>query len=243
MMRPKIGVSVSKKSGWRVFPFFRLALWRAGGKAIRLQTNRERRTLKGLDGVIIGGGDDINVNLYGGRLLPDVVFDDARDDMEKALIAEAERRRLPIMGVCRGSQLLNVVRGGNLHEDIYEAYPGIHRYNTPLPRKLVRVDPDSHFAIYYGTEPSRVNSLHTQSVKRLGEKMRAVAWDEGGVVQAVESVAERLAFGVQWHPEYLVFSKRDNALFRALVEDARKTYEPGAGTTALTRETLEDAGT
>lgn len=231
--RPRIGVSVSVKSGWRVFPFFRFALWRAGGRAVKLQTNRERRTLDGLDGVIIAGGDDINIELYDGLPMPYAVFDDARDELEEALIEEAERRRLPIMGVCRGSQLLNVVRGGDLHQDIYKSYPGIRRIHTPLPRKRVRIDPNSHFARYYGTEPSMVNSLHTQSVDRLGEKLRAVAWDEGGVVQAIESSAERLVFGVQWHPEFLVFSKRDHALFIALVDDARKNYQPGAGSTRL----------
>ena len=229
MSRPKIGVSVSAKSGWRVFPFFKLAMWRAGGRAVRLQTGRERRTLEGLDGVIIGGGDDINFELYGGMPVPHAVFDHDRDVLEKALIEEAEERRLPILGVCRGSQLLNVVRGGNLHQDIYQSYPTAREYHTPLPRKTVRIDPDSRMATFYGTEPSLVNSLHTQSVDRLGERLSAVAWDEAGVVQAIESIGERLVMGVQWHPEYLAFSKRDHALFIELVKDARNTYEPKAG--------------
>lgn len=226
--RPRIGVSVSSRTGWRVFPFFRFGLWRAGGQAVRIQTGRERRDLDGLDAVIIGGGDDINYELYGGRLIPHAVFDDERDMLERTLIEEAEERVLPILGVCRGSQLLNVVRGGNLHQDIYEAYPGAREIHTPLPRKKVRIDPKSRFADFYGTKPSMVNSLHKQSVDRLGRDMRAVAWDEAGIVQAIESTRPRLVFGVQWHPEYLLFSKRDHALFIALVEAARKSYQPGA---------------
>ena len=224
--RPRIGVSVSAKSGWRVFPFFRLALWRAGGRAVRIQTGRERRSLAGLDGVVIGGGDDINVELYGGRLIPHAVFDDARDMLEKTLIEEAEQRCLPILGVCRGAQLVNVVRGGNLHQDIFEAYPGAREIHTPLPRKRVTIAPESRLATFYGGEPSMVNSLHKQSVDRLGHMLRAVAWDEAGVVQAIESTTKRLVIGVQWHPEYLVLSRRDHGLFVALVEAARRAYEP-----------------
>ena len=226
--RPKIGVSVSAKSGWRVYPFFKLALWRAGGRAVRIQTGRERRSLAGLDGVIIGGGDDINVELYGGRLVPHAVFDDARDMLEKALIEEAEQRCLPMLGVCRGSQLINVVRGGNLHQDIFEAYPGAAEIHTPLPRKRITIEPESRLASFYGAEPSMVNSLHKQSVDRLGRHIRAVAWDEAGVVQSIESTETRLVIGVQWHPEYRVFSKRDHGLFIALVEAARRSYEPEA---------------
>ncbi|HUF55568.1 MAG TPA: gamma-glutamyl-gamma-aminobutyrate hydrolase family protein [Thermohalobaculum sp.] len=224
--RPRIGVSVSARSGWRVYPFFKLALWRAGGRAVRIQTGRERRSLEGLDAVIIGGGDDINVELYGGWLVPHAVFDDARDMLEKALIEEAEQRCLPILGVCRGSQLVNVVRGGNLHQDIYEAYPGAAEIHTPLPRKRISIKPGSRLASFYGAEPSMVNSLHKQSVDRLGRNLQSVAWDEAGVVQAIESTSERLVIGVQWHPEYLAFSKRDHGLFIALVEAARRSYAP-----------------
>ena len=223
--RPAIGVTVSARTGWRVFPFFQLALWRAGGRAVRFQTGRDRMTLDGLDGLIIGGGDDLSVELYGGRLVPEAVFDKARDALEIALLREAEARRLPILGVCRGAQLINVVRGGNLHQDIFEIYPRARRIHTPLPRKTIRIKPGSRLAWIKGTEPSVVNSLHTQSVDRLGRDLCAVAWDEADVVQAIESERPRFVLGVQWHPEYLVFSRRDQRLFRALVKAAREGRE------------------
>src|SRR5690606_303881 len=90
--RPKIGVTVSARSGWRVFPFFRRALWRSGGRAVRIQTGRDRLALDGLEGLIIGGGDDLSVELYGGRLVPESTFDRARDELEMTLVAEAEHR-------------------------------------------------------------------------------------------------------------------------------------------------------
>ncbi len=218
--RPKIAVTVSASTGWRVFPFFQLALWRAGGRAVRFQTGRDRLTLDGLDGLIIGGGDDLSVELYGGRIVPESVFDRERDALEMSLLAQAEERRLPILGVCRGSQLINVVRGGNLHQDIFAIYPDAKRLHTPLPRKTIRIKPGSRLAAVQGTEPSKVNALHTQSVDRLGTDLCAVAWDEANVIQAIESERARFVLGVQWHPEYLVFSRRDQRLFRALVKAA-----------------------
>ena len=120
---PRIGVSVSARTGWRVFPFFRWALWRAGAVAVRIQTGRARNNLKGLDAVIIGGGDDIHFTLYDGQVITEATYDRDRDALELALIEEADSRRLPILGVCRGAQLINVERGGTLHQDIYVAYP------------------------------------------------------------------------------------------------------------------------
>lgn len=218
--RPRIGVTVSARTGWRVFPFFQLALWRAGGRAVRFATSRDRLTVDGLEGLIIGGGDDLSVELYGGRLVPESTFDRDRDALEMSLLAQAEERRIPILGVCRGAQLINVVRGGNLHQDIFATYPNARRLNTPLPRKRIRIKPGSRLAAIKGTEPSVVNSLHSQSVDRLGKDLCAVAWDEADVVQAIESERARFVLGVQWHPEYLIFSRRDQRLFRALVKAA-----------------------
>ena len=221
MSRASVGVSVSTRTGWRVFPFFRWALWRAGGEAIRIQRGRSQKKLRALDAIVIGGGDDISVDLYGGQLLPHSNQDPDRDALELRLIDEAESRRLPILGVCRGAQLINVARGGTLHEDIYETYPAARRMHTPLPRKLVHIEPDSLLAQVVGPEPTRVNALHRQSVDRLGDGIRAVAWDDTGIVQAVElAQIARLVIGVQWHPEYLVFSRRDWQLFKALVAAA-----------------------
>lgn len=219
--RPLVGVSVSARTAWRTFPFFRWALWRAGARAHKMRTGRAIARVRELDALIIGGGDDIGVELYGGKLLPHSTQDPERDKLELALIEEAERRRLPILGVCRGAQLINVARGGTLHQDIYAKYPTARPIHTPLPRKDVRLDPASRLAAICGPEPTRVNALHRQSVDRLGDGLRAVAWDEHEIVQAVELAdAQRLVIGVQWHPEYLPFSSRDWRLFKALAEAA-----------------------
>jgi len=219
--RPRIGVTTSTRTGWRVFPFFKLALWRAGGRAARIHVRGGRRSLDGLDGLVIGGGDDIGVELYGGEIVPDIRIDPARDELEINLIREAEARRLPILGVCRGAQLLNVERGGTLHQDIFVSYPDAKKVRTPLPRKTIHILRGSRLASIKGIEVSRVNALHHQSIDKLGEDFQVAAWDEAGIVQAIESTRPRLVMGVQWHPEYLIFSKADQALFRALVQAAK----------------------
>ncbi|MEM1343517.1 MAG: gamma-glutamyl-gamma-aminobutyrate hydrolase family protein [Pseudomonadota bacterium] len=231
MSRPLIGVTVSLKSGWRVFPFFAWALWRAGGRGVKIQPGSSRRTLDGLDALIVGGGDDIHFALYGGKVVSGAVFDQARDELELRLIEEADRQSMPVLGVCRGAQMINIARGGSLHQDIYAVYPDAQRISTPLPRKEVHFDPGSRLAAICGAEPSRVNALHTQSVDRLGEDIRAVAWDGAGVVQAIEATSPRLVIGVQWHPEFLVFSRRDRRLFEALVGAVKSRQ---AGTAAPT---------
>lgn len=231
--RPRIGVTTSSRTGWRVFPFFQLALRRAGARAVRIHTRGKRDTLDSLDGLIIGGGDDIGVDLYGGEIVPDVRIDPNRDALEIALIREADERGLPVLGVCRGAQLINVERGGSLHQDIYQTYPHARRIRTPLPRKTIHILKGSRLAEIKGTEVSRVNALHHQSVDRLGQSLRVCAWDEAGIVQAVEDQGLRLVLGVQWHPEYLIFSRPDQALFRALASaaaQARAGLPAGAGT-------------
>jgi len=220
--RPVIGVTLSRRSAWRVHPFFAWAVRRADGRTARIDGSERRRgTCEGLDALIVGGGDDIGVDLYGGQPMPQAVFDQERDELEATLLRDARARALPVLGVCRGAQLLNVIRGGTLHQNIWETYPEARRIKTPLPRKRVEVLPGTLLASFYGTEPSRVNALHTQSVDALGYEMQVAARDEVGMVQAVEATSGPFAIGVQWHPEFLVFSRRDFLLFRELVAAAR----------------------
>lgn len=183
-----------------------------------------------LDGLVVGGGDDIGIELYGGGEQPQQArVDPVRDVLEIELLRAAHNARKPVLGVCRGAQMLNIARGGTLHGDIYAAYPGAPRLKTPLPRKTVRIEPGSRLATHYGTDPSRVNALHTQSVDRLGAGLAAVAWDEAGIVQAIEQPTGPFQLGVQWHPELLVLSRRDHALFRALVHAAKARLSETGG--------------
>jgi putative glutamine amidotransferase len=213
-MRPLIGVTTSRRGGWRSFLMHRMALARAGARAVRLVPGGSQPAR--LDGLVIGGGDDIGAEIYGGQVLPDVRIDPERDKLELKLLEDALPAGLPILGICRGSQMINVSLGGTLHTDIYEVYVQAPRMRTVLPRKTVHIAPDSRLYRITGCNPCRVNALHHQSVDRLGRDLRVVARDEAGIVQGIESIGANFLVGVQWHPELLVFSRPQQRLFAAL---------------------------
>ncbi|HEX2727733.1 MAG TPA: gamma-glutamyl-gamma-aminobutyrate hydrolase family protein [Beijerinckiaceae bacterium] len=226
MTRPIIGVTTSRLGGWRSFLMHRLALARAGARALRLVPGDQLPPK--LDGLVIGGGDDIGAEIYGGEVMPDIRIDPERDKLELKLLDTALPAGLPILGICRGSQMINVALGGTLHTDIYEVYVNAPRMRTVLPRKTVHIENDSRLYRITGCDPCRVNALHHQSVDRLGRDLRVVARDEAGVVQATEGTGPGFLIGVQWHPELLVLSASQQRLFAALTAATRPVPEPVA---------------
>ena len=219
MARPVIGITTSRRSGWRIFPLMALNIWMAGGRAVRW-TEDASADVADVDGVIIGGGDDISPDLYGGQLVTSARLDPGRDALERRLVLEAFDHGLPVMGICRGSQMLNVALGGTLHQDAYDAYRDSDRHRTILPRKTVLIAPDTRLAAVAGEAPMKVNALHSQAVDQLGRGLRVAARDRGGMIQAIERVRDPFAIGVQWHPEHLFYAHRQQGLFKALVAAA-----------------------
>ena len=217
---PRIAVTTSARSGWRIFPLVAFNIRLAGGRAVRWGTGRAAE-LDTVDGLVIGGGDDISPDLYGGTLVATARLDPARDRLERRLASEALARGMPVLGICRGAQMLNVALGGTLHADAWSAYPSARRYKTILPRRRIRTAPGTRLRKLMDRPAFRVNALHTQSVKRLGRGLQVAATDEGGMVQAIERVRDPFALGVQWHPEHLFYQRRQRRLFAALVEAAR----------------------
>lgn len=228
MTKVAIGVTTPYGRGRWNYCAQRLAIWRAGGKAHRLRANRPH-DLDALDGFVVGGGDDISADLYGGTIMPEVRVDPERDRMELDVVAHAMQTGKPVLGICRGAQMLNVALGGDLHEDIYEVYVEAPRMRTVLPRKTVDIFDGTRLASLMTCNPCRVNALHHQSVDRLGEGLRVAARDRAGIVQGIES-ADRFLLGVQWHPELLIFSRNQQRLYRALTEaaQARQGHHPVA---------------
>ncbi|QFS83076.1 Putative glutamine amidotransferase [Roseivivax sp. THAF40] len=216
--RPVIGVTVSRRSGWRIFPLMALSVWLGGGRAIRWQSGREI-ALDAVDGVVIGGGDDIAPTLYGGEVRVGVRLDPDRDALETEVLRGAFERDLPILGICRGSQMLNVVLGGDLHQDAYDVYDSKY-YRTILPKKRVDLLDETLLARVTGEACLNVNALHSQAVQRLGEGLQIAARDDGGMIQAIERKSDPMAIGVQWHPEHLFYRRAHRRLFTALVEAA-----------------------
>lgn len=219
--RPLVGVTGSDRGGRFMWTCNRLALWRAGARAVRI-TPAHPVEIDGLDAVVIGGGDDIEPSVYGMEVTPAVRIDPERDRMELRVLDRARARGTPVLGICRGSQMINVHEGGSLHRDIYEAYEGAPRLRTVLPKKRVAVAPESRLrSLLCGREVCMVNALHHQSVDRLGRGIEVAARDEAGIVQAIEARGRDFLLGVQWHPEFLVADPCQQNLFRALVARAR----------------------
>jgi len=224
MVRPVIGITTSRRSGWRIFPLMALNVWMAGGRA-RRWTDRAPAHVADVDGVIVGGGDDISPDLYGGQVVTSARLDPGRDALERRLVLEAFEQGLPVMGICRGSQMLNVALGGTLHQDAYDAYRDSDRHRTILPRKTVLIAPGTRLAAVAGGAPMKVNALHSQAVDQLGRGLRVAARDRGGMIQAIERVRDPFAIGVQWHPEHLFYARRQQGLFRALVAAAKASRQ------------------
>ncbi len=220
--RPLIGVTASVHGSRIAWWANRLALRRAGARAVRI-TARDPFPIERLDGLVVGGGDDIDAALYGEAARPKMRIDPERDRLELSALDGAAARRLPVLGICRGSQMINVHRGGSLLTDIHEMYEEAPRLRTVLPRKRIRIDPRSHLYRILGISECRVNALHHQAVDRLGDGLRVVARETAGIVQGIEAASHPFLIGVQWHPEYLVADPRQQALFRALAATAAGT--------------------
>jgi putative glutamine amidotransferase len=173
-----------------------------------------------LDGLILTGGLDVDPALYGAE--PHPLTDPPRRDRdawELALFQEAERRRMPVLAICRGLQLVNVARGGTLHQHLPEAL-GTERYRIGggvYASNEVFVDGDSGLAELIGPGRLTVHSYHHQGIDRLGEGLVVTAQSEDGLPQAFESTRDGYVVGVQWHPEENV---EDRRLFGGLVGEA-----------------------
>jgi putative glutamine amidotransferase len=166
----------------------------------------------GIRGLVLTGGEDVEPARYGATPHPKLEdTDPARDAAELALIAAARERRLPILAICRGIQILNVALGGTLYQDLGSERPGPVVHTGDDRRHAVRVEPGSLLERTLGTQAVTVNSRHHQAIRNLAPGLRAVAWAEDGVIEAAESVdaASPWMLAVQWHPEDLT----ERALF------------------------------
>lgn len=146
--------------------------------------------------------------------------DPDRDDFEQTCLDKALREKLPVLGICRGAQFLNIHFGGTLIDDLSSFYGEVDHSSTLLPRTRVEIEPRSYLASVLGVKAIGVNSLHKQAVDQLGEGVRVTARNQAGVVQAIEVENMPYVMGVQWHPEYLPVSKLQQRLFQALVQEA-----------------------
>ncbi len=190
------------------------ALDRVGGAPIliplQLDDDSLRAILARLDGLLLAGGVDVHPNEYG-ETIQDFcgAIDEPRDQVELRLTRLALENQLPVFGICRGIQMLNVAAGGSLYQDIAaqlpDALPHPHQKGAPYNRltHAIEIDAQSRLTRALGVTQVRVNSLHHQSVKQVAPGFRIVARAPDGVIEGIEATNGRFAIGVQWHPEWL----------------------------------------
>ena len=195
------------------------AVERAGGRAVLIPPDDDgnEEVLAALDGLIFSGGNDLTPESYGAE--PDPTTNGtnpARDRGELALLRAALERELPVLAICRGLEVLNVLRGGDLVQHLPDVvgHEGHRAVAGEFSRHAVRVDPSSRIEGVNG----EVESHHHQGLGKIGDGLREVAWAEDGVVEALEDPDKPFVVGVLWHPE----AGEDQRLFEQLVAAARK---------------------
>ena len=183
------------------------------------------RAMDGVDGLVLTGGEDIHPALYGAEPSPHAYPPSReRDLFELALFAAARQRELPVLGICRGIQLVNVGMGGTLVQDLPTERPSDIAHDPGSARDArthtVRLQEGSRAARALGATELRVNSFHHQAVDRLAPGLIATGWSEDGVIEAAEGAGDTpWLLTVQWHPEEMHSDVKapERGLFRALV--------------------------
>ena len=226
---PRIGISANRKDGLScIGETYVQAVLKAGGTPILIPviTDIEALTviINGLDGLLMSGGGDINplyVNEEPIPALQDV--DTYRDEYDLILLRLAANRQLPIMGICRGHQIINVAFGGSIYQDIYSQHscPPL-KHSQAMPREQASHSVTLHNGFMSGEEKLLVNSFHHQAVKELAPEFVTTATAPDGINEAMEH-PEKTLFSVQWHPEAMAANDNEQmlALFRRHVESAR----------------------
>jgi putative glutamine amidotransferase len=202
------------------------ALEGAGARVLLVPPDADgvEETLDALDGLLLSGGNDLDPASYGAEAHPETTgTKPARDRGELALLEGALARDMPMLAVCRGFQVLNVARGGDLVQHLPEAVG--HERHREVPGTFsehgVRVDDASRLGAALGAAAPGVKSHHHQGIGRIGAGLRETAWADDGTIEAVEDPDKRFAVGVLWHPE----AGEDRKLFDALVAEARAYRE------------------
>lgn len=183
-----------------------------------------------LDGICLSGGPDLDPDTYGARRHPELgPTEPDLDRFELAVARRADTREMPILSICRGTQALNVARGGSLIQHLPEVSEFAHRQSTPGNETShpIEIEPGSRLAAALGDDEVEVadmldvNSFHHQAIERLGEGLKITARAPDGTIEAIEDPTRPFLIGVQWHAETLVHRPYEAALFRHFVEASR----------------------
>lgn len=233
MKKPIIGViplyDEEKESIW-MLPGYLEGLSEAGAIPVVLPMHLEAGELDELNGMLDGylftGGHDVDPRLYDQERLPLCGPScKRRDQLETMIFEKAGQENKPVLGICRGLQLLNVLYGGTLYQDLPEEYPQKseidHHMTAPYDRTVhgVTIKPESPLRQLLGKTKLQVNSYHHQGICALGTGLKVMAVSDDGLVEGIYDPEKKFVWGVQWHPEF-IYQKDEDArkIFHAFVE-------------------------
>lgn len=148
------------------------------------------------------------------------IIDRKRDKLEYKFIDYAVSNNLPVLGICRGAQLINVYFGGSLFQDIKSFYVESPQIRSILPKKKIQLKQKSKLAGILHCRTCNVNALHHQAIKEAGDRLQVVARETSDVIQAIEHSEKRFVLGVQWHPEFLPQMWRQRQIFKQMILEA-----------------------
>lgn len=233
---PRIGISANRKDGLScVAETYVQAVLDAGGAPVIIPVITDIGALSelvaGLDGLVMSGGGDIHPLYVGEEPIPALQnVDPFRDEFDLILLRMATNRQIPVMGICRGHQVLNVAFGGSVYQDIHSQHDRpLLKHSQDMdrayPSHTITLEPGENElrSLFGGKDRIAVNSFHHQAVKEIAPGFRAVATAPDGINEAIEAI-ERNFFGVQWHPEAMATNGDESmrALFAYHVEKARR---------------------
>ena len=211
---PVIGISGNFREGdCTLAQGYYMSVLEAGGTPVVIPSYDNEKALVSildtLDGLVLSGGADIDPDYLGEEPLDCISVNPRRDAQELMLVRLAVERQIPILGICRGIQMLTAALGGKLYQDIKTQHgrPCIEHSQTiarGLPSHDVKIEKDSLLHSLMGTETLAVNSFHHQAVKEVPQGFRVTAMSEDGIIEGMESTTFRPILGVQWHPECFI---------------------------------------
>ncbi|KXO10201.1 MULTISPECIES: gamma-glutamyl-gamma-aminobutyrate hydrolase family protein [Marinobacter] len=174
-----------------------------------------------LDGLVLSGGTHVHPNRYGQQPQVTARYDLKRDETDFRLLEQAEEIDIPVLGICRGAQFINVFHGGSLCQNVTPLRMKTRHRPLLLPLQTVQLVQDSRIGRLMHSTLIGANRIHSQAIKHLGRNLRVTALDNDLFVQAIENTGQQWLMGVQWHPEYLLYHTGHRRIFSHFVHAAR----------------------
>lgn len=220
-----------EKNSYWMLPGYMQGIEQAGGIGVMLPLTHDEKTLHQLaaafDGFLFTGGQDVSPELYhvsDKDKCEELCVE--RDQMESILLKAVIALDKPVLGICRGIQMLNSIQGGTLYQDLPQDHPSStsHRMKAPYDRAehFVDVVKKSLLDDILATDHFGVNSCHHQAIKTLGQDLKAAAVSEDGLIESVYMPQRHFVLAVQWHPEFFINDIHSQKIFKALIDHCQK---------------------